>query len=141
MSAAVHTAITPGSARAADVSIEAILPWACCARTIRICSWCTKEISAEKRPPPLTNGRARRRLEGGALGRTSGEQLLRLGDPSRLRFDPAQRHARLADHPALQAKCDERHAEGKIAGPAIELVEAEARVGGKDGKTHFDQKL
>src|SRR6516164_7076045 len=56
MSPAVQTATTPDSARAADVSTATILPWAWFERTIRMWSWCGKEMSAAKRPRPLTSG-------------------------------------------------------------------------------------
>ena len=56
MSAAVQTATTPGKARAADVSIDMIRPCAWFERTTRRQTWCGKEISAAKRPRPLTSG-------------------------------------------------------------------------------------
>ncbi len=37
-SAAVHTATTPGAARAAAVSIATMRPWACAERTTRMCN-------------------------------------------------------------------------------------------------------
>src|SRR5262249_15133469 len=56
MSPAVQPAPTPGGARAADVSTATILPWAWFERTIRMWSWCGNEMSAAKRPRPLTSG-------------------------------------------------------------------------------------
>ena len=56
ISAAVHTATTPGPARAAAVSMERMLPCAWFERTTRMCSWCGKEISPAKRPRPVTSG-------------------------------------------------------------------------------------
>src|SRR5262249_43647408 len=218
MSAAVQTATTPGSARAADVSIATILPWAWFERTIRMWSWCGNEMSAAKRPRPLTSGgsssrstdcpihlllsavigprpswtppwrcgrrggvrrwracprscrrlfkraardgareiatvgrasvgvlewidrgchRRGRRLEGRTVGRAPRESLLGLHNPARLRLDPTHRHPRLADHALLYAKRHQRHGKREITRAAIELVEAETRVGGKDRQPHF----
>src|SRR5262249_56518783 len=84
-------------------------------------------------------GRPRRssRLERRTVGRAPRESLLGLHNPARLRLDPTDRHPRLADRALLYAKRHQRHGERKIAGAAIELVEAETRVGGKDRKAHF----
>ena len=90
------------------------------------------------------DGRRDRRgrgLESRAVRRAAGEHPLGLRDPARLRLHPADRHARLADHAVLHAIGDQRHGERKIAGAAVELVEAEAGVGRKDRQAHFGEKL
>src|SRR5215510_10362133 len=60
-SACVHTACTPGSARAASASIELIVPCATSERTMRMCNWPGNEISAAYRPRPNSSGRSSRR--------------------------------------------------------------------------------
>ncbi len=52
MSAAVHTANTPGSARAAAVSIDTMRPWACAERTMRMCNLMRKIDVAGKGAAP-----------------------------------------------------------------------------------------
>src|ERR1700722_3769008 len=61
-SAAVHTACTPGSASAASASIARSFPCAKCERTTRIWSCPANEISAAKRPRPVSSGRSSRRV-------------------------------------------------------------------------------
>ena len=60
-SAAVHTACTPGSASAALASMALSFPCAKGERTTRMCNCCGNEISAAKRPRPVSSGRSSRR--------------------------------------------------------------------------------
>ena len=57
-SAWVQTAATPASARAAAVSTSSRRPRATGERTTRMWSWPAKEMSAAKRPRPLSSGRS-----------------------------------------------------------------------------------
>jgi hypothetical protein len=56
MSSAVHTANTPGNARAAAGSIDLMRPLACAERTMRMVSWCGKLMSPANWPRPVTSG-------------------------------------------------------------------------------------
>src|SRR6478736_5891667 len=61
MSAAVHTARTPAFASAALASIERMRPCAKFERTTRMETCCGNEMSAAKRPWPVSSGRSSRR--------------------------------------------------------------------------------
>src|SRR5580704_6013643 len=58
VSAAVHTAWTPAFANAALGSIERMRPCAKFERTTRMCSCRGNEMSAAKRPRPVSSGRS-----------------------------------------------------------------------------------